>query len=78
MNSKLGKKAKTEQELKEIRELYKSSFRIRELLTDILQEEVDVLENKALNLIPSLMWKWRYNKLTAEIRARKSLINLLK
>lgn len=78
MNSKLIKKAKSEEEIKEIKELYDSSIRFREMLTDILTEERTALERKALNLTPSLVWKWRYNKLTSEIRAINSLINLLR
>lgn len=78
MNTKLLKKARSEQEVKEMEEMYNSSIRFREMLTDILEEDKAHLERKALNLLPSFMWKWRYNKLTSEIRAIDSLINLLK
>lgn len=78
MNSKLLRKAKSEEETKEIQEMFKASARFREMLTDILEEEKEALRKRALNLSPSFLWKWRYNKLTAEIRAKDSLINLLK
>jgi len=78
MNSKFLRKVKSQEESREIEELFEYSYKFREMLTNILEEEKEVLEKKALSLSPSLMWKWRYNKLTAEIRARNSLINLLK
>lgn len=78
MNTKLLRKARDEQEKKEIEELFNSSSEFRSILTEILQGEMEELETQALNLKPSLMLNKRYFKLIAEIKARKSIINLLK
>ena len=78
MNTRYIKKNSTEEEIKEIKELYQSSSMYRELLSSLIQEEIDYLTKKLTSLSPSFVFYMKYYRIVSQIKAKEDLLKLIK